>query len=338
MKKHLFALTASCSLFAANDLAQPERMQNIRPLLLPEEEKSSKLLLSGDFLYWIPDLDHLTFANEAHPFEAQQLNKKTLQLETVTAYNYTPIDMRGEWEPGLRLSAGYLFDEKGWDAVLHWTYFKNDTSTEISSKPEQKLATIVPPADQISPNLVDTAKGKWHLNQNIADIEIGKNYPVGEAFHARPFFGLRGARIESKELLFYTIQTPDTSTSSHISTKSCYWGTGPRVGASADYEMGKGIGVFALGSGAILAGGLNSSSSKLGGIHTVASLQIEVGCQWKRTFQNKYHLGIQAAWEQNFFSGATRPFPQFQDKAYKEEDTDSDLALKGLTASCHLNF
>lgn len=336
MKKYLITLATTCSLFAANDLSPPESLQKARRHILPEEKKNPKLLISGDFLYWLPEIEGLVYANQSYPVESKQMNTKTQEVEIVQSYSSRPLEIKGTWEPGLRLSMGYLFDEKGWDAGLIWTYFKNDTSSEAASKSEQKLSPTKLPQNGFYSNFVDTAKGKWHLNQNIADIEVGRNFPIGEEFHARPFFGLRGTQIENKETLFYTTQILDDQSSTHISTKSSFWGSGPRVGASAAYEMGKGIGIFALGSGSLLAGKFDSTLEKSTGLYTVASLQIEVGCQWKRTIQNKYHLGFQAAWEQNFFSGVTVPLGQIKEKGHFADN--SDLALKGLTASCHLNF
>jgi len=332
MKKHLFALTAACSLFAANDLAPPQNLQKARPRILPEEEKNSQFLVSGDFLYWIPEMENFNYVNQSFPTEVKQVNQITKQVETTTSYKPRPLEIKGAWEPGLRLSLGYLFDEKGWDAGLIWTYFKNDSVSEAKSKPEQKLSPIPLPTGTSYASSIDKATGKWNLNQNMGDLEVGRNFLVGEEFHARPFFGIRGARIENKETLLYTSQFLNT----HVSIKSRFWGAGPRVGASAAYEMGKGIGIFALGSGSLLAGTIDSSPEKSAGIHTVTSLQIEIGCQWKRTFQNKYHLGLQAAWEQNFFSGVSRPLVQLQQKGHLTGY--DDLALKGLTASCHLNF
>ncbi len=340
MKMVLIALATTAALFAADNLTPPNTPAR-RPKILPEEAKNSRWLFSGDFLYWSPEMEGLKFANRSIPSHNEVYDEKMEKMIVQTTYRTKNLEVEGEWEPGIRLSMGYLFDEKGWDAALHWTYFRNEPSRSASQKGEETLSPAVATKSFI--NSANAVKGKWHLQQNTADLEVGKNYPVGKVFLARPFFGLKGLSLKNKTIFQYLYGTDHFSATSEVSTKSNYLGAGPRIGGNVAYEFGRGLGIFALGSASMLYGEFdttfNGSAERNKALRTVSAMQIQMGGQWKKTFGKKYHLGFLAAWEQNFYSGvnrAVRLLEPSRDKSFHKDN--GDLILKGLTASCHLDF
>lgn len=340
MKMVLIALATTATLFAADNFTTPNTTAR-RPKILPAETKSSRWLFSGDFLYWTPEMEGLKFANRSIPSKNEVYDEKTQETVVQITHETKGLEVEGNWEPGVRLSMGYLFDEKGWDAALHWTYFRNEPSKAASKKGEESLSPTV--ATKSFFNSADAVKGKWYLLQNTADLEVGKNYPVGKFFLARPFCGLKGLSLRNKTVFQYHYQINTYLRTAEVSTKSNFMGAGPRVGGNVAYEFGRGLGIFALGSASLLYGEFdttfNGSAERNKALRTVTTMQIQMGGQWKTTFGKKYHLGFLAAWEQNFYSKVNRAVRQLEpsrDKSFHKDN--GDLILKGLTASCHLDF
>jgi hypothetical protein len=338
MKMVLIALATASALFGADEFTSPANVAAKRPKFAPVEEKNARWLLSGDFLYWSPEMEGLKFANKSTPSDTEVYNEKTGAYITERTYQTKSLEVRGEWEPGFRMSMGYLFDEKGWDAAVHWTYFKNAASKAASQKGNEILAPAF--TGNFFSNSVNTASGKWSLQQNEADLEVGKNYPVGDIFLARPFFGLKGISLKNKTVFEYAYETAHFSASNKVPAKNNFLGAGPRVGGNVAYEFGRGIGLFALGSASVLYGQFDTSfkgvSERNKALRTVSTMQIQMGLQWKKAFGKKYYLGFLAAWEQNFYSGVNRTL-RYVEKGGDERD-NGDLILRGLTASSHLDF
>ena len=113
----LIALATTAALFAADNLTPPNTPAR-RPKILPEEAKNSRWLFSGDFLYWSPEMEGLKFANRSIPSHNEVYDEKIEKMVVQTTYRTKNLEVEGDWEPGIRLSMGYLFDEKGWDAAF----------------------------------------------------------------------------------------------------------------------------------------------------------------------------------------------------------------------------
>lgn len=344
MKLSLIALSIVSTLFAVETFSPPPGTTSARrPRVPPVEEKTSRWLFSGDFLYWIPQMDGLTFANHSVPVQKMVYNSDTQKKEKVQTYENQTREIKGDWEPGIRISSGYLFDEKGWDTLIHWTYFKNEPVTKVVAGHNERLSPTASADRGFIQTTLNAARGEWQLTQNAVDVEIGRNFPVGDVFLARPFCGAQGVSLKNKTVFHYEVHPDALFKHPSISTKSNFIGAGPRLGGNVAYEFGKGIGIFALGSGSVLYGRFDTSFSgeleRNKALRTVTSLQIKMGAQWKKLIGKKAHLGFLAAWEQNFYSEANRALRHLEkngnNPAYMD---DGDLVLKGLTASCQLDF
>lgn len=340
MKKTLIALTIATALSTADEFTPPGSIPTARPRFTVEEEKTSRWLVSGDLLYWAPEMDGLHFANRRIPHYVLQQKTKGAAPQVTKTTRDKPRELKGDWEPGVRVSMGYLFDEKGWDVLTSWSYYRTEPTAHLIKKENER--EVVP--TNLSQNgffatTVNSAKAKWTLAQNSADIEVGRNFPVGDVFLARPFCGIKGVTIKSKTMFEYNLESSLMSATSTLHTKSNFTGAGPRLGGNLAYEFGKGIGIFFLGSGSLLYGQFTASfdgiPKELSNLKTMTAMQIQMGAQWRKTFANKYHLGILASWEQNFYSKVNQAVKYLNNNRFIEE---GDVALKGLTASCHLDF
>lgn len=346
MKSFLLTTLMAVNCLTAQESSFPKKKieRSSLPRYTPEEAKTAKVLFSGDLLYWVPEMEGLIYANETVMIESQKYNSKKEVVETVESPESRPFQVQGNWRPGVRVSAGYLFDEKGWDTIINWSYFKNDPSHrahQASNNTKITPSTLVP--DTFIATNINEARGKWYLIQNTVELEVGRNFPVGNKFLARPFVGLAGTNIRNKNVFHYSVDTPIYSGSIEVPMKSNFLGLGPRIGGSLSHEFGKGIGIFALTSGSVMLGkfenSFNRASHSPGSLHTITTMQIQMGWQWKQNYKDKYFFGLRAAWEQNFYSGVNRSVRQIaklqKTPTYRES---GDLILKGLTASCHLDF
>lgn len=343
MKRLLLTALLFSSLLAAQDSSYPQKkiQRSTLPRYIPEEPKTSKFLFSGDLLYWIPEMDGLVYARETYMVKRQTFDPNDQTLKTVSQPESSPLEVIGNWQPGVRLSLGYLFDEKGWDALINWSYFKNEPSHRAIAI-ERVSPAILPPSYSFGTTM-DEARGKWYLLQHTLDFELGRNFPVGKAFLARPFVGLSGTSIHNKNVFHYSMTSQDHSFSIEFPMKSNFLGLGPRIGGNLAYEFGKGIGIFALGSGSVMMGTFENSfdgvSHSPRSMRAITSMQIQMGFQWKKRILDKYFVGLKTAWEQNFYNGVNRSVRQIARTQNTPRLRESgDLILKGLTASCHLDF
>lgn len=305
--------------------------QNLYPPFLSEGTKTPSLVFSANFLYWTPQIDGLEFALLSSPIEQSIYNEKTQDFEVTRTYETRPIEIKGSWQPGLRVLAGYQFDKQGWDALAFWTHFRNHTTTEVFPKEEERLFFL--PSVYGESASIGAAKGTWAFRQNSMDIEAGYRMVLNEFFTARPFGGIKGFLVTSESYFQYVLSNPAIPFA--ILRTDRYLGLGPRLGGNATYEFGRGISLFALASFSLLFGNSTSDlgQNTLQSFETVSSLQVQLGAGWERNFRN-YDLGLQALWEQNTYSNILQSPYEFSSFA----EMGGDLLLKGFTASCYLNF
>ncbi|MBS0603646.1 MAG: hypothetical protein JSS60_01270 [Verrucomicrobia bacterium] len=137
-----------------------------------------------------------------------------------------------EWSPGFRIGVGWNTNRDGWDLYANWTYYHNESKETAKPTPIRagnpndpasgiaqiratgftqledpwaNALTNLPYSFELDPSVpVDTIgfgfltcvtnlSGKWTLNLNEFDLELGMKYWVRKSFAIRPYFGLRGA-------------------------------------------------------------------------------------------------------------------------------------------------
>lgn len=142
------------------------------------------------------------------------------------------------WNPGFRIGAGYEFGCNCWDVAAIWTHFNSNTHSSKKARNERR----------------------WKIDFDVLDIVTAYNYDLSTCIELRPFFGLRGARIDQK---LHTGGFPCSSTSvdritSKNHSKDKFWGVGPLLGIDADWGIGCGFSLYANGSLSWLYGRFNS--------------------------------------------------------------------------------
>ena len=102
MIKYLLPAAVAFSLFA-DEIPSPQ-IRRQRPIL--EEKKTSRTFFTGEFLYWVPQMDGLNYVQER------------VAPPSGGGYKLEPKEIKGTYEPGFRVNAGHIFDEKGLDILM----------------------------------------------------------------------------------------------------------------------------------------------------------------------------------------------------------------------------
>ncbi|MDX2346218.1 MAG: Lpg1974 family pore-forming outer membrane protein [Legionella sp.] len=175
-------------------------------------------------------------------------------------YGYAAINDNGRyveynktWGWGFMIEGSYHF-ETGSDANLNWYHF---------GKSNKKSYTIADgSAGVVAPDGSFTGTSKTNPKWDAVNLEFGQHVDFGEKKDIRFHGGVQYARIANNVKLGVTPSTEATTpagvlppgATATFQRKPTYNGFGPRVGADMGYEWGNGLGVYANGAAALLAG------------------------------------------------------------------------------------
>lgn len=149
---------------------------------------------------------------------------------------------------GFFLEGSYHFNT-GNDLNLNWY--------EVNRSTNKTFATAIP--DTSGPLNIDATYGAGTVNLNpnwnAVNLELGQHVDFGEGKSIRFHGGAQYARLTSSST--FTVAGTDaaeTTFSTVVTAKPTYNGFGPRVGADMVYGWGNGLGIYANGAAALLAG------------------------------------------------------------------------------------
>lgn len=280
-------------------------------------ENGWNLFVFGDYLYWNARENGLYFAKTNHIHRLEP-----------------------EWNNGLRIGAGINFPNEGYDLLGIWTWFSTHAHSTIGlSIPLWAVATLEAFARKTT--------AEWNLQQNSADLEWGRSSWFGGHLSWRPFFGLRGAKIDQNLKIDYTYVIQNGSQHS----RSDFIGGGLRAGSDLRFALPCDFGICALMSGSLLMGRIDAElrlkENKTLAAHTkdhfwrmVPALQMALKLSWDRhLYRDRLHLALYAGWEQNIWFGINQ-MNHFMNplegvRFFKE---NSNLCTQGLVAGGRFSF
>ena len=307
----------------------------------------------GEFLYWRANMDLLEYV-----FQTNGTN-----LLTSTHGDFREPDF--EYDPGVRVRAGYDFGRSNWDVNLVWTYHYSSVSD--SSRPSNQILSQVATKFQTAQNALynfvvsTTAKADWQVRLNALDLEFGYDYFYSERFSMRPHFGLKAAWIDMHYNVAYTDMVDGGSATSAIfsgsmRTKYDYWAVGPRMGFDSHLHVGWGFSLYGKVAGALIYGEYDSvtrfslnrePTAPFLGItgpdqyplrhkdysRLRALLEMSIGVEWGYCFSNDYYLGLNIAWENQYWWNQFEMY--FLTTDYHPR---GDLTYSGLNAGLIFEF
>lgn len=155
----------------------------------------------------------------------------------------TLADNEGGWGFGFKLEGSYHFNT-GNDLNLNWSHLNDNTRTKAYGRNFFFFDFgVLPPTEYNA----YTVSPEW----DAVNLEFGQHVDFGKQFNIRFHGGAQYARIKNDISVVGTAQNL-THFNFYMPTK--FDGFGPRVGADISYDLGKGIGIYANGAAAILAG------------------------------------------------------------------------------------
>ena len=319
--------------------------------------------VTGDFLYWQPDVDGTEYAFKY---------KSTAGAGTDFVSNGKLKGIQFDYEPGFKLGAGYTTDYDDWDVYACWTWLRaSETDHVINSHPgEDIIAPLWFPASlNITNNYFGSAKeatGKWEMHYNTLDLNLGRKYFLSKAITFRPHIGLRTAWIDQTFKSELRGLDYDEGKATEFHGSNDFWGIGLRTGIQMQFFFDKNWSLYANGAGALLFGEFDLSQHTKGfflnapigliepyqelfhesnELHRLrANLEVGAGFMWETFFnKDKFHFSIAAGWDfvEWFRQNELRQCVGYNGNNLGDAtniNQEGDLGLQGFTLSARFDF
>lgn len=343
------AKNGNSPVFAKRRQVETPRIRKVLDTYYPQVKNGDSLWISADAVFWIPSEDAIVLTNRKT--DLFTVNNVTLQPTLHTKFN---------WDFGSRVGFGYLFKgpSENWDMALYWTYYPTHTSKKSNTRgdisegmfPIWSLSSDIIPYDWVA-----NAKMSWTLDLNILDLDFGRSYSF-RWFHIRPYTGLRSVWIDQDFNVNYGggifANGPDLYAMSNnagfdqIYMQNDYWGIGPILGVSPQFDLGKGFRIYANAGGSFTLGYFHLVQNEVYLMNTRFLrrtnpfgarwiLDVAGGVSWE-TFivSERYALTFNLGWEYHLF------FHQFelQRDQFGLVPDDKNLELTGGIFSARFNF
>ena len=321
----------------------------ITPNAGPCVECGVDLFITAEFIYWTAREDHLAFAAQG-----------SLQDNLVTPEVRKGKVAEPGWKfsPGFKVGLGFITDHDGWDLYANYTWLRPKTS-------KKKLHPVGDLVVQDAFNWIGTttlagtnngqtiskAEGKWALDFNVVDLELGRNFFISRYLKLRPHFGLKGTwqkqRMDTK---FKSVNANGDKFVARNTDRLDYWGIGIRGGLDTSWHFNTCFSLF----GELAISNLwerfeverKSTTQNLetrlfsvpmylcDNFHTIKPvIELFLGLRYEDWFCcDTYHMSIEAGWEEQWWSD------QNQLIQYWVETRGGDLFLQGLTVKLRFDF
>lgn len=334
MMKKIAPLSAA-SLLAVGSLAgaaedmktrDPKSMMGvINPAVRPYIRGGADLFITGDALYWKASADGLEYACEANglsvkfddctyeegPFgELLEILERCCPNKGCCEF---PPDLRTpllltnscarlpdhRWDWGFRVGLGANTVWDGWDIYLAYTRFSNSAKDKVCAD-DCKCKFIIPvyttPLSELLFGAVCCAGSKWKLQLDMLDLEIGREFYTSKYVTLRPFWGVRGARVNQRHNICYQGGVPSIlnllgsalidlagaflgfdfdfgMAKQEFELRNKFTGAGPRIGLNSTWGLGGGFRFLANAALNLLYGTMDTSVDSL--TPYVLKLQLE---------------------------------------------------------------
>lgn len=246
-----------------------------------------------------------------------------------------------DWEPGFKVSAGYLFEHDGWDTNLEYTYYKSHA--RHSSKGDFLFPLVGNESLALS-----QAKGRWHVFFQNLNFLLGRNYFVSKSLSLHPLFGITSAWIDQHRYFHFTATSTEQIT---LKSRNDFWGIGPHLGLDTKFYLGKNFSIYGNVSGSLLWGDFHvneKEANKTAGLtfyhlhddlhRMVPNGAFALGLSYETSFsEDFYHLSVKAGYENQYWFRQNQ-LPLFDVNGNAFHRVSDDLSMQGLTVEARLDF
>lgn len=192
-------------------LANPEECCEI----CPEQfclDKSGKVEVYGDYLYWDVREDQLVYSQDLHGGVQGIINafNTGTGVPGLVEIDISTKEAKFDWKSGFRVGAGYTLNCANWDFQVFWTRLHGQTKSTITDPNSGVIPSNIPLAllfniisalnsgGTVPFALASGAHNKWHFEFDNIDFQIGKSFFICNSAAFRPFLGVKGAWIDQK--------------------------------------------------------------------------------------------------------------------------------------------
>ena len=325
--------------------------REITPNAGPRVSHGADVYITADFIYLKAAQDGIDYAN-------------TGSADTLAAFTNAAKGKQGtvgtHWEPGFKAGLGLNFNHDGWDIRAQYTWLNahdKDTTKAHTSDPQGVFVHSLAYANNALKG--SRANAQWHLNFNVIDLELGRNFYLSQFLTMRPFIGLKGTwqrqdihvKLIGTGLAFADKTAVTGPYRSHHQADA--WGIGVRGGFNLSWYMTKSWSLYGNFAWASMWADTNKSTQVETFEDTATSPatkttvynnsnpsyysvkyvgECELGLRWETWFSDdNYHFAIHAGWEQHVWLNWSQVFG-------KHSNPSHDLNFHGLSLRFRFDF
>jgi len=333
--------------------------REITPVAGPRVANGADVFITADFIWWKAvqeGTDYATTGAEAFIPTNPPANQS----------RGTERSVGRDWAPGFKVGLGLNMSHDGWDIYAQYTWLRPSNNNSLSSSDYQNrpvLPTTIIPTLAFAFTEFDRISSHWHLDFNVIDVELGRNFYLSQFLTMRPFIGFKGTWQDQHIRL--RMNAPDGITVDNqgtvvegpykISERMENWGIGVRGGFNLAWYMAKQWSIY--GDFAWTAmwtdyddvtrkdtaedptqqtglPSVNPYNVRLDEHYAVKTiLELEIGLRWEIWFyDDNYHFAIQAGWEEQVWANWGTNFD------FLVGQTWNDLSLHGLNLKFRFDF
>lgn len=314
----------------------------------------SGFTFQADFLWWRANMDDLDYG--------LQLND-TLFLSTRGKI----VEPDFNYDPGVRVGAGYDFGRSNWDILFAWTYHYSK-ATNSSGNPNVPISLIATRGQTYNFGnykvvIGATGRASWRVHLNSIDFEMGYDHFYSKHFSVRSHFGLKAAWINMEYHASYKdlIDTGDGQPANitnyeklSLRTKSDFWAVGPRMGLQSFLHIGWGFSIYGKIAGSLVYGEYSTDSDLFIEREQVsfpftstttdvpfshdnfsrlrAIVEMSIGLEWSYCFSGDYLLSFHLGWENQYW------WNQLEARLLTDYQPNGDLTYSGIDAGIRFDF
>lgn len=325
------------------------------PPASPQLERR-RLLVTGDFLWWIARENLLEYA-----FNANILNY-TVSVEGNTSEGSSLIGQTTvkapdfQWDPGFRVGIGYRIPHDYWEAKARWTRFHTNasgSSSKTSNSSNENIAVYNDGYTWGESTATNPVSAKWSLDYDLLEIGLSRSFFLGKNLSLDMQFGVAGGWIDQD----YDNQVPAlagenrTNQNFAFQFSNNFSGGGLFLSMAPQWTIWKSLSILGNMNAYLLRGQFdidqnwfnNSTGGSDMSIHkdyarNRAGLAGKLGVQWE-TFSSchKYHFILAAAYEGTiwFKQNLLSQVMTFYTENFERR---GDLEMQGLTFSARADF
>ena len=268
-----------------------------------------------------------------------------------------PVKMDFDYKSGFKVGVCTNFDHDDWN--LFFQYVRLHLENKKSENAQENgylLPTKVFYSDvENTNNHASNLNGKWYLDYDMIDIELGRPCYVGSNLTFKPHFGVRWGWIKQKDKTSYTftnLEEPFNDVEASSKARSDSWLLGPRAGLYTNWLLGDFRILANAAASAVYQNfktyfkqddfeNINNLDknvkSKIG--YVLANCDIILGLGWGTYFDDKnWHFDVLAGYEFLYFWDQNM-MRVLIDRVLKNVKTKADdLVLHGLTVTARFDF